>query len=494
VSYARLAGERALSELAPDEALRWFNQALELQRQQPEADPVERCDLLIGLGNAQRQAGEPAFRETLLEASAIASELADADRAARAALANSRGMQSTFGKVDEARMAALDEALELDGFSNPARCARLLSLQALELQFDPDHERRRALVDRALAVAREAGDPRSLAHVLRDSALLLWDPDVLPLRDAVVEELTAKAKEVGDPALEIWATDFDGQIQAEHGDLEQGEAKLALARRLADELGQPILRWFVHYHSGCVAIMRGDLEKADRLAEEALQAGTEGGEPDASLTYAGALSVIRWQQGRSEEIIAILEQSVKSAPWMTAWRGGLAAVYCWIGREAEGAAIVQDAASDGFAHVPWDQIRLTTLALYAEAASLGGVPDAAAPLYELMAPWADQVISNSSSAYGQVSTYLGLMAATLGWEERADEHFALSCEFHEGKGMRLWAARAHLGWAEALAARGDTERAQTEATRALALAREHGYGAIEGRASAIAETGSAARR
>ena len=317
--------------------------------------------------------------------------------------------------------------------------------------------------------------------------------DALALRDAVVEDLIAKAREVGDPALEFWATDFDGQIKAEYGDLEQGEAQLARARRLADGLGQPTLRWFGLYHSSCVASLRGDLEKVERLAEKALQAGTEAGEPDALLIYGAQLSQIRHYQGRGEEIVEVLEQSVKGAPWLSAWRAALASVSCWIGREVEGAAIVQEAASDGFAHVPWDQVRLTTLALYAEAASMGGVPDAAVPLYELMAPWADQVITNGSGSFGQVSTYLGLLAAALGRDERADEYFALACEFHEGKGMRLWAARAHLGWAEALAGRGETERAYTEADRALELSREHGYGAIERRAAAVVETGSAAR-
>ena len=58
ISYARLAGERALEDLGPDEALRWFQQALELQGQQSEVDPAERCDILIGLGEAERQAGK----------------------------------------------------------------------------------------------------------------------------------------------------------------------------------------------------------------------------------------------------------------------------------------------------------------------------------------------------------------------------------------------------------------------------------------------------
>ena len=121
IFYARLAGERALSELAPDEALRWFSQALDLDAQRSDRDAAERCDLLIGLGEAQRQAGEPGFRETLLEASRVALELGDADRAAAAALANNRGMQSVFGEVDEERIAALERALDLDGLRNPAR-------------------------------------------------------------------------------------------------------------------------------------------------------------------------------------------------------------------------------------------------------------------------------------------------------------------------------------------------------------------------------------
>ena len=166
--------------------------------------------------------------------------------------------------------------------------------------------------------------------------------------------------------------------------------------------------------------------------------------------------------------------------------------YCWLGRTAEGAAIVDEAARDRFDHVHWDQMRLTALALYAEAASHGGVRDAAAALTSYWSRGRDEVVWNGASAYGHVSTYLALLAATVGWDERADEHFALACDLQEQKGMLLWAARAHLGWAEALAGRGETERAQAEAARALALAREHGYRAIERRAATLVEAGSAA--
>ena len=68
ISYARRAGDAALAALAPDDAVRYFSQALELAALTSSVDPLTRIDLLIGLGTAQRQAGIASFRETLLEA------------------------------------------------------------------------------------------------------------------------------------------------------------------------------------------------------------------------------------------------------------------------------------------------------------------------------------------------------------------------------------------------------------------------------------------
>ena len=54
----------------------------------PPTTSKPRCDLLIGLGDAQQRAGVPAHRETVLEAAALAEQLDDCDRLARAALAS----------------------------------------------------------------------------------------------------------------------------------------------------------------------------------------------------------------------------------------------------------------------------------------------------------------------------------------------------------------------------------------------------------------------
>jgi hypothetical protein len=88
--------------------------------------------------------------------------------------------------------------------------------------------------------------------------------------------------------------------------------------------------------------------------------------------------------------------------------------------------------------------------------------------------------------------WLGLLAALLGEHEQADHHLAFACEFHETNGVWVWAARGHLGWAEALATRGESHSAREHAARALEISREHGYGAFEPRAASLVETESAA--
>jgi tetratricopeptide (TPR) repeat protein len=286
----------------------------------------------------------------------------------------------------------------------------------------------------------------------------------------------------------------DVGVSIESGDLDRADSALQRAVHLAEELGQPTLSWFTAYLVGPgFALLRGNLAEAEQLAEWALQIGTDAGQADAFMVWGAQFAEVCIQQDRGDEIVELVEDNVEANPGIPGWRAGLAHVYCWLGRTEEGGAIVREAAKDGFDHVPWDQFRSSALALYADAASQAGVREAAARLYELLDPWAEQIVWNGGTTYGHVRTYVGLLAATLGWDDLADEHLGLASRILEEKRMLLWASRTRLGWAEALAGRGEAERAQAQAARALALAREHGYGAIERRAAAVVETGAAAR-
>ena len=487
VAYSKQAGERALAKVAPDEAVRWFTHALELLDKSPGADRIERCELTICLGEAQRQAGRPEFRATLLDATRMAEQLGDADRMARAALANNRGFASVFGVVDGERVAALERAIAMDRSSNPARSARLLALQAMELQFDPDHGRRRALADKALSLARQAEEIRILPYVLRDHFHATWSADTLDARRRTAAEMMELAEVVDDPLARFWALDRMVHAAAEAGELADARDLSTQLLALTQDLGTPGLRWHATYYAAGLAELSGDLDKADRLAAAAARLGEQAGEPDTVVVHFAQISAIRSNQGRGAEIVGVLEQATAANPGIPGFEAGLAAVLCELDRDEEAAPLLERAAGRGFADIPVDQVYSTALALWARTtADLRSAP-AAAPLYDLIEPWRGALVWTGAVGYGSAESYLGMLAATLGAHDRAAEHFGAASAVHERAGVKGWEAQNLCYWARSLLEAGATQEARAKAEQALALARDHGFGASARLAAGVLE-------
>ena len=487
--YALKAGQRALQNLAPAEAVKLFADAVSLTG---ETESRERCEALIGLGEAQRQSGAATHRETLLEASRTAAALGDADLAAKAALSNHRGITSVQGEVDHERIGAIVRALELDDPPNPARRAPLLAVEAIELVYGPDFEQRKALATEAVELARNAADPRILAEVLHLANFACWTAETLELRSALAEELSHVVTSLRDPALDYWAHYDEYHVRAERGDIPGAEAALGRWQQIANELAQPTLQALAVRQRAGMTIMRGDLAVAEELVESARQIGQQAGQPDVALFYGAQLALVRLYQGRVEEIVTAIEHGASAYPGISPWRAGLADALAWLDRRTAAAAILDRAAADRFGDVSPDPNRAVALALYADAAALMNHTPAAAILYELTEPWAEQLIWNGTAGFGHARLYLGVLAGVLERHEQADQHLEFACAFHETNGLPIWTARTHLGWAEALAARGDASLARDHAARALELSRQHGYRLFEPRASALVETASAA--
>jgi hypothetical protein len=428
----------------------------------------------------------------LLQAARIASELRDAELASQAALANSRGYASVVGERDEERLAAIARALELDEPPHPAQRAQLLALQAMELSWDPDLSRRKALADESLALARGANDSGTLAAVLQRAFYGLWSPETLAVRLSLAAEFADCAATLGDPALAFWAQQVSVHSFIEHGKLAEARQAAERGWALADQLGQPALLWFDRFVRAGLELVHGDLGAGEPLAEEALQLGQEAGQPDALLTYAGQITFIRAYQGRQDEVIDMIRQGASAFPGVPGFRAGLAGALCSLDRHDEARAIVDQAASDRFEHLGSTLGTLTALALYADAAFVLSDARAAAILYERLEPFGEQVVWSGASGYGHVRMYLGLLAAAIGDDQRADEHLQFACEFHEANDIPVWAARGQLGWAESLVARGDAPAARDHAARALELSREYGYGESERRAAALLAAQAAA--
>jgi DNA-binding SARP family transcriptional activator len=483
IELCRLAGQRALEQLAPDEAARWFAQALELQNRPP--DPLTTCDLLIGLGEAQRQAGDPTFRQTLLEACAIARDKRDGDRLARAALANSRGFQSASGDVDPDRVGALRAALELLDPEDPRR-ARLLGLLQLELTFLAELSERRRLSDQALAVAREAGDQEGLAHVLWARHAVLWTPDLLEEHRDNAAELEEVATALEDPVSRFWAACDRILVSMWGADLEAADRGLRTITALAERVGQPILRWIALWYGSWRAHLAGRLDEAEALAFQAAEVGTASGMPDAQAFLAGQLVPLRWDQGRMEELVPLLAGALEANPGLEIFRAWLALAHVECDRPEEAERLLSISAGERFEDVREDIIWTATMSLYAEVAARIGARAPAALLYDALAPYADQLVFNATTTLGSIARYAGQLAAALGRYDDAERHFAHAATTHAELEAPGFLARTNCDWALALLERGgprDAERAQRMLDDATAAAREIGAAGIERRAA-----------
>ena len=495
VGYSRQAGDRALAQLAPEEAVVWYGQALELQESHGDADGADQIDLLIGLGESQRRAGQPAFRETLLQAAELARAAGDTGRLVRAALANSRGMHSASGYADLERISVYEAAAAALGDGDSVEQAQMLATLAAELTYagEEHRQRRHELADRALAMARRLGDDAALARVLNLRFNAIVEPENAAEQLANSDEALEVTTRLGDPFERYWALQFRLWALGTAGLIEELTARLSEFDGLADELAQPGLRWFARFHRSWVELLVGRIGEAERLALEALQVGNDTGQPDALPVFVAQLAMIRRDQGRLDELVDTIARAVADNPGIPGFGILLALVYCDLERYDEARLAFAPAASVGFASIPHDPVWSSAMTMGAEVAAILGDSDAAAIVGANLRPFTGMLAHNGTSTLGAIDRYLGLTAMTLGRYFEADAHFAAAVAIHTRIGAPAWLARTQVDWARMLQRRGgkgDAEHAGELLASALRTARKLGLRTVERQAVSLG--GSAA--
>jgi class 3 adenylate cyclase/tetratricopeptide (TPR) repeat protein len=489
VAYARRAGDRALAQLAPDEAAGWYLQALELlDASSNPPDEGERCEVLISLGEAQRHAGDPRHRDTLLDAAAKAEALEDAVLLARAALANNRGFFSVSEAVDNERVAVLEAALQRLGAGDSPLRARLLVTLAAELTFSPDHQHRHRLVTDALALARRLDDPATLGHVLSTSYVpALGQLDVAALQRNTAE-LAEVAERLADPGLSFWSREWRFLTAVLTGDFPAGDGFLDAAAALAQDLGQASMRWVATFERSHRCRMTGRLEEAETLAGQAFERGQAAGLPDAFLIFNAQLFWLRYDQGRLEELLDLFARAAARPDASPFTRALHCVALCELDRPEAARAEFEELAAGDFAALPVHYAWLYGMTLVAEVCAHLSDRERAGALHQRLAPHHALVATLGAVSSGPVAHFLGLLAATLGHHDEAESHFGQAAAISESVGAPAWLARTRVAWARLLVGAGqsgDTERVRDLLDRALATARELGLGTVERRAVAL---------
>jgi class 3 adenylate cyclase len=445
VSYAHQAADAALAALAPDEAVRYFTQALHFLGLQSRPDALLGVQLLIGLGTAQRQSGMPDFRSTFLDAAGRARRQGFREELIAAALGNNRGLVSAIGAIDIERVELLESALELVPSGETAERALLLATLSAELSYQRPLDERRALAEEAMAIARRAGD---LACVVKVTTLVthpLNVPWLLELRTQNSMEALAAAQHLGDPVLHFISAGFCHMNALQGANFDLADECIATMRALSDRLRQPPLMFSLALTEGSRALIAGDPERAEHFANTALEIGNSSGQPDAFLIYGTQLMLARYQQNRLGELVTLIEQVAADNTGVPAFSAALAIALLQSGDHDRAASIMKEYAADDFRTVREDAQWLLTVLIYAAIAVELEIGAPAQILIDLLAPFHDQVPYNTVIAAEPVAYFLGGLARVCGRYEEAARYFAEAADIAARGDMTFARARVEAG-------------------------------------------------
>ncbi|MCU1467748.1 MAG: hypothetical protein JWM72_3676 [Actinomycetia bacterium] len=488
VDYARLAGERALAQLAPDEAVRWYDQALELLKQQPDYAARTHAELLIGLGTAQRHGGDRAFRDTLLGAANVAATAGADDLLVRAALANSRGQVSSVNQLDTARVAVLRDAIRVSEPHSSER-ARLLVLQATEMSHAVHADEIEPLVEEGIAIARRVGNPATLSQVLHLAHGALMVPSNLAERIDRTAENLVLSEQLGDP-IGRWSASFDRVLtMMQIGDVAEVDRHLGIVQALAAGIDEPGLRYFAATLAAGRALTAGRFAEVEAAANEILDIGSRSGQPDVLTLYGAFLLSLRRDQGRIAELIDMIATMVEDNPAITLARPSLAMCFSELDRLDEAREIFTADAANHFSHLLYNTAGwITGVCFYSEVCARLDAAEAAGELTTMLEPYADHIACGGQFCSGSVRYYLGLLATTRRDFDTADLHFSEALTANERIGAPVWSARSRIEWARMLLMRrrpGDDSTARELLEHAHAVGEALGAAVLERRATEL---------
>ncbi|MBW3640300.1 MAG: AAA family ATPase [Actinobacteria bacterium] len=468
--YARAAGLAALATSAPDEAVRWHTAALNALP--PNRQDEEHVRALVELGTAQRHAGQPAYRETLLAAARRAQHIGADDLLIDAALACSRGGFSKLGEVDAEKVAILEAALGVAAPDSVER-ARLLAVLAGELIWHADHVRRIRLADEAVEVARRTGDVAALLYAILQPGPATSVPETAEQRVRLLREAAEIAQRTNDRVASCHVVLLLAPMLVEVVCPDGIAHALDEVAEVLAQVGEPWDRLMVPVVQGC--------DRAEAHAGGVLRIGTDGGQPDVQEMHAELIYMIRWQQGRLREILPRLREVAAGFEDLPAYTAGFACAEALSGDAERARRMLRAAADNGFDAfygISW----LSRTCQWAEVAVEVADLDAAAGLYTALAPWKHLFAMSGPLPLHAVSLALGRLAALRGDAETAAAHYADALRIHEVVRSPFGIAQTALHWGRLLR-RTDPQRARVLLDTAADLAHRFGFRDIARRAA-----------
>jgi tetratricopeptide (TPR) repeat protein len=489
VRYTLAAAEESLAARAFADAEVRFRSALELLEDAEDVASAAWVAALCGLGEAQRDQGDAGFRETLLDASRRAIEMSNIDLLVRAVLSNTRGFASIVGGIDVERLEVIDRALELVGTAASPNRARLLGQLASELTFSGQHERRLALADDAVAMARSFGDAVLLGDVLVTTGYACNSSDRWEQLVDRTAESTRLADANGDPAQRVVARVFLSSALLTAGRLDESSQVTRDMGAIAEAEGSPLIRWIALSNHIRVPALAGRLDEAEEVNDRALALSRELDQHDGEMWWAAGLLGLMWLRGYAGTYADAAADFAEQFPLAKVWRCAQAWLLADAGRHDEARAVIRDHALDPAELIvePWPFTAAAQLALtafYLGDAELGA--RVVESIVDHPTCWSHYYLM----VFGPLSWSMGLATAATGAHDEAITHLERTLVVLGEQGLVAFIPTLRLQLAQVLRRRdgaGDAERAASLLTAARDEAVAIGAGGVVERIDALAE-------
>jgi DNA-binding SARP family transcriptional activator/tetratricopeptide (TPR) repeat protein len=485
LDFTQRAADHAAAQHAHEEAARQYTRALEIVDGGGAGDARRACELLLALGDALSRGGAPA-NAPFEQAAAIAEREGWPELLAQAALGYGGRFAWGRASVDPGLVPLLERALATVGAGDSPARVRLLGRLAAALRDEPGRERRVALAEEALAMARRLGDPETLGYAIEAHWPAVESPATLDGRLERTVELIALGRQTSDLERVFIANDYRLNTFMTLADRAAVDVTVAAMEELADTLRQPVQLWSASMARTVLALLEGRFADAEQLMDAPLARRGDAYRFNAEVSRLVQLFLLRRAEGRLAEVEPLVAQAVHAYPALHRFRCLLAHVRAQIGDEPGARVALAAATACDLTREFVDEEWLFAMNVLPDACALLRDDECAAQIYTLLAPherhYAQAPVEGT---FGSIARGLGVLTMQLGRLEDAERHLRSALEIERSMRAWPWLALARQNLGELLLRRGDEAAAGEELAAAVAGYRELGMESWAARAAAL---------
>jgi Bacterial transcriptional activator domain/AAA ATPase domain len=389
-----------------------------------------QAKLTVKNGRLLRLCQLPNSRSRLLEGAELA-QVAELNELFAEAVIElcSHGETTKAGGVDSDVVVLLDDALNL---AIPMELsARLCGAAATHLATSSAGVRGRDLFLRAMTLAEGAGQPHVEADVLMNTHLGLSDPADLALRAHAAQRLRSLANRNGyenPDMLHLWeATYLDFNVAIVRADRSALDQSIVELRRITPFVKERPRTFGLAMIEGAYAHAIGDLDSSAEHAEVLLQLGLASFDSSWAIAVYSALKLsIEIDRGAVGLLGSTVDRLITDQPELRTWHSLAALIALETGDAKRAAHELNQVVQAGRSLLTRDHTWGPTVMCASRVAHGLHDENAARILFELVSPHTEQMSWSGAATFGPFDLALSLLSFTLGNEEAAVQHQALS--------------------------------------------------------------------